>query len=361
MKQCPDCKSKVYPATHSRKRIIIDIELKPSVKEHEISSHWCPKCKEVKEEVVTDALPGFTIGNNILVYTAILHYLHGMSLSKILNYLMINKIKITSGCLVNGWHKLAQILKPNYEEIKQEIKYAESVYADETSWRQKGKLFWLWGFFSSRSALYIIRNTRSKKPILEILGKDFSGIIISDFWKPYISITSRLKQWCLAHYLREFKKVDDYRKYHPPSYLKFRKVVKRLFADAFKFSKLATNELEKQKAQTRFLNRLDKIISIKSKDPITERLKGRLRLFRNGLFTFITENVNPTNNYSEQMLRFAVILRKIQFHTMSHTGSETLSILFSIFKTMELRELSPYHETISILKLYSLDKSNLAA
>jgi len=217
---------------------------------------------------------------------------------------MINKIKITSGCLVNGWHKLAQILKPNYEEIKQEIKYAESVYADETSWRQKGKLFWLWGFFSSRSALYIIRNTRSKKPILEILGKDFSGIIISDFWKPYISITSRLKQWCLAHYLREFKKVDDYRKYHPPSYLKFRKVVKRLFADAFKFSKLATNELEKQKAQTRFLNRLDKIISIKSKDPITERLKGRLRLFRNGLFTFITENVNPTNNYSGLEVKF---------------------------------------------------------
>ena len=59
------------------------------------------------------------------------------------------------------------------------------------------------------------------------------------------------------------------------------------------------------------------------------------------MLTFVAENVDPTNNFSERMIRFAVILRKSRFHTISERGSETLSVLLTVFKTVFLRLGSP--------------------
>ena len=76
------------------------------------------------------------------------------------------------------------------------------------------------------------------------------------------------------------------------------------------------------------------------------------------MLTFVTENVDPTNNFSERMIRFAVILRKTRFHTMSERGSETLSVLLTVFKTMELRGLDPYTETLKILETHIREQNS---
>lgn len=333
--------------------------MKAEVAKHTISSHWCPKCKAVKEEAVTDALPGFTIGNKALVYSALLHFTQGVSLNNIVKNMGFMNLKLTSGCLVNGWHTIAEILKPFYEEIKQGTKDAEAVYADETGWRQFGKRFWLWGFFTVNSALYVIRSKRNRSVVLEILGNTFKGILITDFWKPYLAVSARLRQWCVAHYLREFIKIENHNKEHSKSYLKFRRIIRRLFTDALIFSrKKEIPRDDRIKRQTKFLKRLDKVVCLKSNDADVIRLQKRLITYRNGMFTFVVENVGATNNFSERMLRFAVIIRKVCFHTMSDKGSETLSILLSVFKTMELRGLDPYSETLKLLEKYILEQKS---
>ena len=327
--------------------------MKTDVTEHTIPSHWCPKCKESKEATITNALPGFTIGNKALVYSALLHFTQGVSLKNIVKDLGLMKLHLTSGCLVNGWHKLAEILKPKFEEIKLEIQTSEAVNADETGWRQFGKRFWLWGFFTKMCALYIIRPKRNRSVVLEILGNVFNGILITDFWKPYLAVSARLRQWCIAHYLREFIKIEDRRSCLPKSYWKFRRAVRRLFTEALNFNRQKNISYEeKKRRQEKFLHRLDKLSSLRSQDPDVIRLQKRLKIYRDGMLTFVTENVDPTNNFSERMIRFAVILRKNRFHTMSERGSETLSILLTVFKTMEVRGLDPYTETLKILETH---------
>ncbi len=333
--------------------------MKAETVRHSIPSHWCPNCRAVKEEAVTDALPGFTIGNRALVYSALLHFTQGVSLSSIVKNMGFMKLKLTAGCLVNAWHALAEILKPMYEEIRQSTKDAEAVYADETGWRQKGKRFWLWGFFTADSALYLIRPKRNRSTVLEILGNTFNGILITDFWKPYLAVTARLRQWCVAHYLREFIKIENHSKEHSKSYLKFRRTVRRLFTDALIFSrKKEILKEDKIKRQTKFLKRLDRVVCLKSKDKDVIRLQKRLTAYRDGMFTFVVENVGATNNFSERMIRFAVIIRKVCFHTMSDRGSQTLSILLTVFKTMELRGLDPYSETLKLLEKYIIEKKS---
>jgi transposase len=340
--------------------------MKTNVNEHTISSHWCPRCKESKEETITDALPGFTIGNNALVFSAILHFTQGVSLKNIVKDLGIMQLNLTTGCLVNAWHKLAEILTPYYEEIKTEIKKADAVYADETGWREFGKRFWMWGFFTLTAALYVIRPKRNKSVVLEILGEVFNGILITDFWKPYLAVTARLRQWCIAHYMREFIKIEDRRSDLSKSYFKFRRAVRRLFTEALNFNRIKRlSKKQRNKRKLQFLKRLDTIIAIKSNDVDVIRLQKRLKTYREGLFTFIVESVDPTNNFSERMIRFAVILRKVRFHTMSAKGSHTLSVLLTVFKTMQLRGLDPYKETLKILQNHisnkKIDKLPLAA
>jgi hypothetical protein len=45
--------------------------------------------------------------------------------------------------------------------------------------------------------------TRSSKEVESLLGKDFEGILSSDFWSAYNPQSAALKQKCLAHIGRE--------------------------------------------------------------------------------------------------------------------------------------------------------------
>ena len=306
----------------------------------------------MKERVITDALSGFTIGIKTVVYTAIQHYYHGISISKILQNLKIHSMTLTEGALVGQWHALAELFKPLYNEIHKAIKGSTgAVYADETGHRQKGKKFWLWSFSTRTEALFAIRNNRSGRVVIEILGKVFEGILVTDFWAPYLAVSSRLRQWCVAHFLREFKKIEFRRSKPPPEFYQFKKKVIRLFRDALRFSKKKSSKKERQKAYARFLKRLDAVVQKQYHDPDVKRLVKRLRKFRNGFFTFVIVNgVDATNNFAERIIRAAVIMRKISFHTMSNKGSETMETLMSIFKTLDLRGEDVFQRTLEIAK-----------
>src|SRR5512147_2227067 len=84
---CPKCHGPVRPCRSSRTRIIEDIpaDITPVVTEHIIHRYWCPQCRDTVEPVVPDALPGATIGLRVVVLSAWLHYLLGVTLAQILD------------------------------------------------------------------------------------------------------------------------------------------------------------------------------------------------------------------------------------------------------------------------------------
>ena len=42
------------------------------------------------------------------------------------------------------WQRLAQVLRPWYDEIQREALHSAVLHADETGWRESGKTRWLW-------------------------------------------------------------------------------------------------------------------------------------------------------------------------------------------------------------------------
>ncbi|MBV8316389.1 MAG: IS66 family transposase zinc-finger binding domain-containing protein, partial [Planctomycetaceae bacterium] len=85
LEQCPTCHGPLTRTRQTRTRITEDIpeQITPVVTEHTIHRDWCPRCQKAVEPVVTEALPGATLGNRTLVLSAWLHYGLGNTLSQI--------------------------------------------------------------------------------------------------------------------------------------------------------------------------------------------------------------------------------------------------------------------------------------
>ena len=76
----------------------------------------------------------------------------------------------------------------------------------------------------------------------------------------------------------------------------------------------------------------------------------RVERFLPELFTFIVEpRAGADNNPAERSLRPPVVSRKISGGTRSQQGSETKSILASLFGTWRLQGLDPYRALNSLL------------
>ena len=67
LKRCPHCAGQLSRCHQARQRYTEDIpeNLEPIVTEHTIHRDWCPTCKTHVEPVVSDALPGAMLGNQI--------------------------------------------------------------------------------------------------------------------------------------------------------------------------------------------------------------------------------------------------------------------------------------------------------
>ena len=76
----------------------------------------------------------------------------------------------------------------------------------------------------------------------------------------------------------------------------------------------------------------------------------RVERFLPELFTFTADpRASADNNAAERSLRPTVVSRKISGGTRSEQGSETKSVLASLFGTWRLRGCNPYQALNSIL------------
>jgi transposase len=130
--------------------------------------------------------------------------------------------------------------------------------------------------------------------------------------------------------------------------------MKRLIYAAMRFAKRETITLEERNIHyNRYLRRLNEIAAIQYIDKDVLRLVKRIKRCREGFFTFVKiPNVEPTNNFGEQKIRGTVIMRKNSFHTMSKQGSETLSILMTVFMTLDIQKKDVFLEVKKLVEAH---------
>jgi len=161
--RCPDCGGPLNRCNETRTRYTEDIpDIEAEVTEHTIHRDWCAKCKKKVEPTVSEAMPGSSLGNRVLVLSAWLHYALGNTLSQIVEVFNFHlQVKVSEGGLVQMWYRLQAILFAWYEQIQQEALNSAVLHADETSWRVVGKTYWLRSRFLLVLVAYrVMKNSR---------------------------------------------------------------------------------------------------------------------------------------------------------------------------------------------------------
>ncbi len=355
--RCPQCQTPLGEPVDTYQRSIEDLPpVKPTVTQHTIHRYWCPQCKKIVSPAVTEALPNARIGLRLVVFTAWLHYLVGVSVGNIVKMVSVfSCFKITSGGLTQAWKNLASLLRPLYEEIGRKVSQSAVLSADETGWRLNGITHWLWGFVTSSLCYFVITKSRASPVVKQVLGRIFQGILICDFWGAYNKIHALAKQRCFYHLFTELVKVDQHNA--SPGWKAFRKKLSRLLKDAVRMSE-KQDQLPCEvslRLKQRLYDRLEEFLAAPYQDRDARRLIKRLKRHRNELFTFLEySGVSPYNHQAEQEMRTPVLTRKVSQQNRSKEGAETQAILMTLFRSAQLQGLNPV-ETVRTVTQIALE------
>ena len=359
---CPACQTPVGEPINTYSRIIEDIpEVKPQVTEHTVHGYWCKTCKKIVYPTVADALPNAMIGLRLIVFTAWLHYLVGVSVSNLVKMVSVfSSFKISAGGLTQAWKTLANLLMPLYDHLGRQAAQSAILHADETGWRLNGKTFWLWCFTTRKFCYYLITRGRGSPVVKQVLGILFKGILICDFWGAYNKIKALAKQRCFYHLFTELVKVDK----HNGSLLWkiFRKKLSRLLKDAIRLSEKREQmeAIRYDHMKTRLYDRLEQFLTSSYGDKDAQRLVKRLRRHKQELFTFLEfPEVSPYNNHAEQQMRKPVLVRKVSQQNRSNDGAKTQAVLMSLFRSAELQGQNPIETILDMAKM-AIEKKNIS-
>ena len=244
-----------------------------------------------------------------------------------------------------------------YEELVKSLKRSGFIHVDETGWKVEGQNRWLWKFSTKKVSITHIDKSRGQKVVGKILGKEYEGVLISDFLSAYNKITTKAKQRCLIHLLRDLKKVIEYWQ-GDPVVLRYCERLKEIFETAIELYK---EYAEKEWDRKYYLKRkriVRQLGDFNFPDPnkrILKRFAKRLNRHKEELFTFLFEkDIDYHNNHAEQQIRPDVIFRKVTFGNRSEKGVENHNVLVSVLQTAKLNGLAP----LDTLKRILIGKDN---
>lgn len=362
---CSDCGGKLGKPIVAYNRQIIDLPaVAYTVTEHVIFKRWCYACKKCVQPEVDlkgKVLGKGRIGINLTASIVTMRDRLRLPIGMIKGYLkLFYDLSLSQGEIVGLLHSVAGIGKPTYEKLLEEIRSAPVVHADETGGREDGKNGYFWSFSTKKVHFMLYRKSRAAKVVEEIVGVDsekFNGVLTTDFYAAYNTYTG-FHQRCWVHLLRDIHKLKEENKKHPPlnkwakKVNKWAKKVKQIYEEAKAYSGPDQNlpaglAIQERITKQHFFEEKLKHISqqyVTTNVPMST-LCARVMTFMPELFVFIRfPNIASDNNPAERIIRHTVVARKIQGGTRSPKGSETKSILTSLFDTWNLQGKNPLEQ-----------------
>lgn len=125
-------------------------------------------------------------------------------------------LHITSGTLWEQMERLARVLARTALAIGLYVKAAEVVHVDESKWqmlKRDAKLHWIWTFACHDAVYFQIEDTRAHDVVIEVLGRDFEGVMVSDDFSAYNAAGAKMRRCvragCWAHGRRGFTDIEE--------------------------------------------------------------------------------------------------------------------------------------------------------
>ena len=342
---CPQCGGRLRDI-HKHEQFVADIPkiIKPVITRFVTYSGYCSDChqrvrsRHPEQTSHATGAAGVMVGPRAKALAADLKHRLGGSYGKVsetLNDAFGLQVSRSGWCQAD--QRLAETVRPVYQDLIEVVRSSSVVHADETGWRIGILSAWLWVFANQEVTVYAIRDNRSSDVVVDILGREFKGILTSDCFVAYDDkrLAAWIKQKCLAHLLKDLKEMEESKTGRAVQFARDGTAVLRAALEL----KAEKSNLDPasfaQRAQA-LESQLDLLISKrrKLKDRDNIRFARRLRKHRPHLLRFLyVDGLDATNNLAERQLRPGVIIRKTNGCNRTRSGAQTHSILASVLVT----------------------------
>jgi hypothetical protein len=279
------------------------------------------------------------LGPRAVALAALLNKHHGLTFRKTCSVLRdLCGLRVSPGGLSQALDRLADRAEPDYQRLQAEVRAGPAVYADETSWWVGGPGRWLWVFTNPTTTLYRVEAKRDSQVVVETLGPDFEGVLVSDCLSSYDPPDYR-KHKCIAHHQKAIKEqLDQLAPGESRAYLeRWRSFFRQVCAVRKVWQKLSAEQ--KHSAARSFAARRDELLRQEVGQAADVRVRNRLEKQSAHLLGCLAVDaaVEATNNRAERALRPAVIARKVSCGNKTERGERTWERLASLAATCRQR------------------------
>lgn len=360
---CPACGSRLGGVQVGRRRQVVELPPPPAVvvTEHRVQRGWCSACgcwREAPLDLRGQAHQAFgqgRLGVGIASLVAHLRTALRLPIRSIQRYLVdLHGLRVSVGEIVGVLHRVAQQGVPAVQAIRDVARSRAVVHADETGWRESGHNGYAWLLATPEGERYVeFHHSRAGAVANALVGEDFHGVLVTDFYGGYNDTPGGQHQRCWVHLLRDLRTLAE------------------AHADGTSLTavevRVWTAAVRGVWRQVRAAVRRDPPLAAEQRRSLAQRLQRTLhalgdqfvtalghpcralawRLWHFGpeLLTCVAQSgVPPDNNAAEQAVRPLVVGRKISGGTRSPRGSDTRMALYSLAATWTAQGRNPLAE-----------------
>jgi transposase len=336
--RCPCCSGELRRNAHFVK-LVQQVDFCPpqlTVQEHVSPEFWCGHCQRgYYAPMPSHIQKGGLVGPRL---TALIAYLKGVchaSFSTVRLFLRdVVQVTISRGQLVKVITKVSTALEGPYQELLDLLPGEDHLNVDETGHKDNGKRMWTWCFRAELYTLFKIDPHRSADVLIEVLGREFDGVLGCDCfsaYRRYMRECDVVVQFCLAHLIRDVKFLTTLPGKADRVYgERLREALRELFGLIHTREQMPATQFAQQLQAAR-----ERVLEVGTTQVPAGRqaqtMAKRLVKYGKEYFTFVTTaGIEPTNNLAEQAIRFVVIDRHITQGTRSESGQRWSERIWSV-------------------------------
>jgi transposase len=362
LESCPDCSYRLRGESVDYTRQVIEIPAPQPVEviEHQVIKRWCPHCngwRSPQLDLSGQVIGQRRIGVRIASLVSYLQTTLRLPVRQVQAYLeTLHSLHLSVGEIVELTHAVREKLQPQADALKTQVQTSKIVHGDETGWREDGLSGYIWAFVTDgREAVRYFEYDRSRghQVAKRILGDDFQGWLVSDFYSAYNLVICH-HQRCWVHLLRDLHELKETHT-EEAEVVAWAQDVRRLYDDARAW--LSNNpEATRQGRQVTYDDLFKRTGALGLKYALSYghpccTLAKRLMRHQDELFQFVlVPGLSADNNLVERSLRPLVVLRKISGGSRSDRGTKTRLTLASLFGTWLARNLNPFTQCLTALR-----------
>jgi len=359
--RCPDCNYRLQGSSIDYRRQVIEVPPPQPLEiiEHQIIKRFCPHCRRWRSpqlDLSGQVLGQGRIGVRIASLIGFLSQTLRLPVRRIQSYLhTLHCLTLSSGEIVELRHQLRRTLQSSVESLKQQARASPILHGDETCWRENGQNGYIWAFSTPGEQAvryYEYDGSRSQQVVQRILGGQFAGHLVSDFYGSY-NVYGGKHQRCWVHLLRDLHALKQ-QYAQDTTTVEWAEDVRALYDEAHSWVQTQSQPSQATREE-QYVSLVARAHSLglqhaRSKQHPCQALAKRLLRHEDELFQFVLiDGLSADNNLAERSIRPLVVCRKISGGSRSEEGSKTRMALASLFETWQVRKLNPFDECFKLL------------